>query len=75
MFKRYLTKLVSVEVQRVLTDKNYIKQLKESLQDDIVKQRVNENESYLKDMRKDSFTHERLEPETKVPMERLNHEQ
>ena len=51
MFKRYLTKLVSTEVQRVLTDKNYIKQLKESLQDDIVKCRENENESYLKDMR------------------------
>ena len=74
MFKRYLTKLVSIEVQRVLTDKNYIKQLKESLQDDIVKQGANENEIYMQDMRGDSFTHERLEPETKVPTERLDHE-
>lgn len=53
MFKRYFTKLVRAEVQQVLTDKNYIKQLKESLQDDIVKCRENENESYLKDMRSD----------------------
>lgn len=51
MFKRYLTNLIRTEVQKALTDKNYIKQLKQSLQDDIVKQRENENEGYLKDMR------------------------
>lgn len=54
MFKRYITKLVRIEVQKVLTDKNYINQIKESLQDDIVKQKENENESYLKDMRENS---------------------
>ena len=51
MFKRYITKLIRIEVERVLSDKNYIKRIKESLRDDTVKQRENENESYLQDLR------------------------
>lgn len=52
LFKNYIAKVVREEVERVLFDKRCIDQMKTALQADINRQRVNENDTYLDDMRK-----------------------
>lgn len=51
-FKRLLTEVVRQEVRAALMDKNYLKQVKASMRDDIEAIRQESNDSYLTELRK-----------------------